>query len=97
MTRSRSTPSADAWRYGTTALIAGGLKALAWYMQLHPGHAVFEGRKPALIDGMYQSFSVAPLFVFYEGAFALGYRPALAQAVHANVQAQHAAWVAAAA
>ena len=45
---------------------------------------------------MYQSFTVAPLFVFYEAAFALGYRPALAEAVHARVLAQHALWAAAA-
>ena len=35
-------------------------------------------------------------FVFYELAFALGYRPELASAVHASVAAQHAAWAAAA-
>lgn len=74
------------------AMLAGALHVLSWYMQLHPGHKVFEGRKPALMDAMYQSFSVAPLFVFYEAAFALGYRPELAQAVHAGVAAQHAAW-----
>ena len=65
-------------------------------MQLHPGHAVFEGRKPALIDAMYQSFTVAPMFVFYELAFAMGYRPELAQAVHEAVAVQHRAWAAAA-
>ena len=74
------------------AMLAGALHALSWYMQIHPGHAIFEGRKPALMDAMYQSFSVAPLFVFYEAAFALGYRPELAQAVHAGVASQHAAW-----
>ena len=79
------------WAPGTCAKVAGGLHILSWYMQLHPGHKVFEGRKPALLDGMVQSFSVAPLFVFYEGAFALGYRPELSAAVHESVAAQLAA------
>lgn len=88
-------PTASRSSFGTCAAYAGALHVLSWYMQLHPGHAVFEGRKPALIDGMYQSFSVAPLFVFYEGAFAVGYRPELAQTVHEAVAEQHAAWAAA--
>lgn len=87
-------PAGGRWSFGTCAAYAGALHAFSWYMQLHPGHAVFEGRKPALIDAMFQSFSVAPLFVFYEGAFAMGYRPELAQAVHQAVEAQHAAWAA---
>jgi 2-hydroxy fatty acid dioxygenase len=41
-------------------------------MQIHPGHAVFEGRKPALLDSFVQSLVVAPLFVFLELLFALG-------------------------
>ena len=82
------------WSFGTCAAYAGVLHVFAWYMQLHPGHAIYEGRKPALIDSFYQSISVAPLFVFFEGAFALGYRPELAQAVHVAVAAQHAAMAA---
>lgn len=79
------------WTYGTCAKLAGAVHILSWYMQLHPGHKVYEGRKPALLDGMYQSFSVAPLFVFYEGAFAMGYRPLLQQQVHQAVAVAHAA------
>jgi len=30
------------------------LHALAWYMQIHPGHGVFEGVKPALMDSLGQ-------------------------------------------
>jgi 2-hydroxy fatty acid dioxygenase len=30
------------------------LHIMSWYMQLHPGHGVFEGRKPALLDGLVQ-------------------------------------------
>ena len=50
-----------------------------WVLQL-VGH-VFEGRKPALADNLFQIF-VAPIFLAAEVFFALGYKPAL----HAAVQ-----------
>jgi uncharacterized membrane protein YGL010W len=50
-----------------------------WILQL-VGH-VFEGRKPALVDNLFQIF-VAPLFLAAEVFFALGYKPQL----HASVQ-----------
>eukprot|EP00959_Pyramimonas_sp_CCMP1952_P418895 8775069-Pyramimonas_sp.AAC.2 len=46
-------------------------------MQIHPGHAVFERRKPALMDSLVQAFAMAPLFVHMEVLFWMGYRPAL--------------------
>ena len=52
-----------------------------WVIQL-VGH-VFEGRKPALADNIFQIF-VAPIFLCAEVFFALGYKPAL----HAAVQAR---------
>ena len=55
-------------------LFAGG-----WVIQLI-GH-VFEGRKPALADNLFQIF-VAPVFLCAEIFFALGYKPQL----HAAVQ-----------
>ena len=55
-------------------LFAGG-----WVAQLL-GH-VFEGRKPALVDNLFQIF-VAPIFLCAEVFFLLGYKPAL----HATVQ-----------
>jgi len=55
-------------------LFAGG-----WVVQLI-GH-VFEGRKPALADNLFQIF-VAPIFLCAEIFFALGYKPKL----HAAVQ-----------
>ena len=55
-------------------LFAGG-----WVVQLI-GH-VFEGRKPALADNLFQIF-VAPIFLCAEIFFALGYKPEL----HAAVQ-----------
>jgi uncharacterized membrane protein YGL010W len=50
-----------------------------WILQL-VGH-VFEGRKPALADNLFQIF-VAPIFLCAELFFALGYKPGL----HAAVQ-----------
>jgi uncharacterized membrane protein YGL010W len=50
-----------------------------WILQL-VGH-VFEGRKPALTDNLFQIF-VAPIFLCAEVFFALGYKPRL----HAAMQ-----------
>jgi uncharacterized membrane protein YGL010W len=50
-----------------------------WILQL-VGH-VFEGRKPALTDNLFQIF-VAPIFLAAEVFFALGYKPRL----HAAMQ-----------
>lgn len=41
------------------------------------GHFYFEHRAPALIDNIFQAFLLAPLFIFMELLFVLGYRPAL--------------------
>src|SRR5438874_11748982 len=49
-----------------------------WILQL-VGH-VFEGRKPALADNLFQIF-VAPIFLAAEAFFALGYKPGLQEAV----------------
>ncbi len=63
-------------------------------MQLHPGHGIFEGRRAALVDAMMQSFMDAPLFVWMEVAFTLGYDPALSRRLHSAVVTQHAEWAA---
>ena len=55
------------------ALFVGG-----WALQLW-GH-VYEGRKPALVDNLFQVF-VAPIFLAAEVFFALGYKPGLHEAV----------------
>ena len=49
-----------------------------WILQL-VGH-VFEGRKPALADNLFQIF-VAPIFLAAEVFFALGYKPGLHETV----------------
>ncbi|KAK6383477.1 uncharacterized protein PV06_00926 [Exophiala oligosperma] len=50
------------------------------------GHGVFEGRAPALLDNLFQAFFLAPLFVWLEILFALGYRPELKNRVEKMVQ-----------
>ena len=58
-----------------------------WILQL-VGH-VFEGRKPALADNLFQIF-VAPIFLAAEVFFALGYKPQLHQRVLQLSRAQRA-------
>ena len=58
---------------GFFLLFAGG-----WALQL-VGHA-YEGRKPALVDNLFQIF-VAPIFLAAEVFFALGYKPGLREEV----------------
>lgn len=64
------------------ALFVGG-----WILQL-VGH-VFEGRKPALADNLFQIF-VAPIFLCAEIFFALGYKPGLNRAVQERAQRMRA-------
>ena len=58
------------------ALFIGG-----WALQL-AGH-VFEGRRPALVDNLFQIF-VAPLFLAAEVFFVLGYKPELRRRVSSS-------------
>ena len=63
--------------YGSTAnYIAGALFIASWIAQF-VGHGVFEGRAPALLDNLVQALFLAPLFVWMEILFFLGYRPEL--------------------
>ena len=57
-------------------LISTALQAASWIAQF-AGHYLLEHRSPALLDNIFQAFLLAPLFVFMEFLFALGYRPAL--------------------
>ena len=63
---------------GFAVLFVGG-----WILQL-VGH-VFEGRKPALADNLFQIF-VAPIFLCAEIFFALGYKPRLCSEVQQRAQ-----------
>ena len=61
--------------------------AASWAAQVVFGHALIEGRRPALIDSLAQSLVLAPLFAWVEFLFAVGYRPPLKRAVDAGVAA----------
>ena len=61
--------------------------SLTWFLLLFVGGWAlqfwghfFEGRKPALVDNLFQIF-VAPIFLAAEVFFALGYKPGLHEAV----------------
>jgi len=63
--------------YGMTANFwAAGAHVVCWIAQFI-GHGVFEGRAPALLDNLFQAIFLAPLFVWLELLFSLGYRPEL--------------------
>jgi len=67
--------------HGMTAnfwAIAGFLAS--WIAQFL-GHGMFEGRAPALLDNLFQALFLAPLFVWLEVLFVLGYRPELKKRV----------------
>lgn len=57
----------------------------SWIAQF-VGHGKFEGRAPALLDNLFQAFFLAPLFVWLEMLFSLGYRPELQKRVDEGVQ-----------
>lgn len=73
--------AAQGWAWFGVLFVGG------WIIQL-VGHA-FEGRKPALADNLFQIF-VAPIFLAAEIFFALGYKPALHQAVQKRAQLSRA-------
>jgi uncharacterized membrane protein YGL010W len=49
-------------------------------------HLVLEKRSPALVDNVGQAVLLAPLFVFMEFLFLMGYRPALQKRVHEKIK-----------
>ncbi len=71
----------QAWMWFAVLFVGG------WILQL-VGH-VFEGRKPALADNLFQIF-VAPIFLAAEVFFALGYKPELKRAVEEKAQLRRA-------
>ena len=70
-----------AWGWFALLFVGG------WILQL-VGH-VFEGRRPALADNLFQIF-VAPIFLAAEVFFALGYKPALRRRVEERAQLSRA-------
>jgi len=66
--------------------------AFGWYMQIHPGHVILEGRRPALMDSLFQSLILAPLFVWYHVLFPLGYRKDWNKKLQARIDASILEW-----
>ena len=48
-----------------------------WYIQIHIGHKIYEGNKPALLDSLGTSLTSAPLFAFYELLWFMGVNTSL--------------------
>lgn len=67
----------QAWAAPSAWVYALAVHAFCWVAQIYPGHLVFERRRPALLDSLFQSLVLAPLFVWMEVMFACGYRPGL--------------------
>lgn len=65
--------------------VAFGIHIFSWIIQF-VGHGVFEGRKPALLDSLFQSIVLAPLFVWFHVLFFVGYRRKLQHDVEVRVQ-----------
>lgn len=72
--------------HGMSANYCAGAAFLAGWIAQFLGHGVFEGRAPALLDNLFQALFLAPLFVWLEILFALGYRPELKSRVEKMVQ-----------
>lgn len=77
--------TSHAWKW------ALALHVLSWIVQVVVGHGMYEKRKPALVDSFFQSLALAPLFVWMEVLFALGYKPGLEQEVSELVRERIAA------
>jgi len=65
---------------------AFGVHLASWIAQFI-GHGVFEGRAPALLDNLAQAVFLAPLFVWLEILFSMGYRPGLRSRLDEAVEA----------
>lgn len=57
---------------GRALKLAGVIHFLGWYVQIHPGHGIYEGAKPAVMQSVGGALTSAPLFAYYEGLWFLG-------------------------
>mmetsp|Transcript_10611 Transcript_10611/g.17366 ORF Transcript_10611/g.17366 Transcript_10611/m.17366 type:complete len:201 (+) Transcript_10611:68-670(+) len=70
--------------------MALGMHMISWILQFI-GHGVFEKRSPALLESVGQAFLMAPLFVWLEVLFMMGYSPPYRSQVQLAVAAAKAA------
>jgi len=75
-----------AWTY------ALALHVFAWYMQIHPGHGIFEKRAAALTDNFFGGLALGPLFAWYEVLFTLGWNPQLRARLQTVIDQRIAEW-----
>jgi len=59
---------------GSPLRVAFWVHVASWSSQIHLGHKVFEGAQPAVLQSLGGALTSAPLFAFYEGVWALGFR-----------------------
>ena len=71
----------------TLTLGAIALQVSCWVAQF-VGHGKFERRAPALLDNLFQAIFLAPLFVWLEVLFMLGYRPELRARVMRDIECE---------
>lgn len=64
----QSSGPAQAWIHVLLSQIIG------WGLQVVVGHQMVEKRKPALLDSLFDSIVMAPLFTWYEVLFMCGFR-----------------------
>ncbi|KAI4685683.1 hypothetical protein J4E81_008835 [Alternaria sp. BMP 2799] len=76
-------------RYNKTKVnsIAGAIHVVSWILQF-VGHGKFEGRKPALLDNLVQALFLAPLFVWYEILFKMGFYKNLRRDIDMGIEVE---------
>ncbi|KAF1941047.1 DUF962-domain-containing protein [Clathrospora elynae] len=76
-------------RYDKTRVnsIAVAVHVMSWVLQFI-GHGKYEGRKPALLDNLVQALFLAPLFVWYEVLFKMGFYKGLKREVNEGIEAE---------
>ena len=60
---------------------------VSWIAQF-VGHGKFEGRKPALLDNLVQALFLAPLFVWFEVLFKMGFYKKLQGEVEEGIEVE---------
>ncbi|KAK8049126.1 hypothetical protein PG994_010856 [Apiospora phragmitis] len=70
-----------------TNQVAIATHIVCWLLQF-VGHGAFEGRAPALLDNLFQAIFLAPLFVWLELLFKVGYRRELQRRVEKEVKVE---------
>jgi uncharacterized membrane protein YGL010W len=68
------------------------LHAFSWYMQIHPGHKIFEQRNAALTDNFFKGVALGPLFAWFEILFWCGWNPTLRARLQKRIDANIATY-----